>query len=148
MLTLSKGRHRAALATLFLALWAGSLQAAERVGDFALLDQQGRFHHMSWYDDHKAIAFLVQVNGSQQTAQAAAEYARLQSAFDSQGIEFMMINPLGEDRASVKQAVTDVVEKTGGEDLDPKEVQESVQKAVKEAVRERVQEIMNEAGEA
>jgi hypothetical protein len=103
MLTQSKGRHRAALATLFLALWAGSLQAAERVGDFALLDQQGRFHHMSWYDDHKAIAFLVQVNGSQQTAQAAAEYARLQSAFDSQGIEFMMINPLGEPREAVRQ---------------------------------------------
>ena len=30
--------------------------AAERVGDFALLDQEGYFHHMAWYDDHKAIA--------------------------------------------------------------------------------------------
>jgi len=103
MFTELKRRHGVALASLFLGLTAGSLQAAERVGDFALLDQQGNFHHMSWYDDHKAIAFLVQVNGSQQTAQAVADYARLQAAFDAQGIEFMMINPLGESREAIRQ---------------------------------------------
>ena len=88
-----------------LPLLAGTAQAAERVGDFALLDQDGNFHHMSWYDDHKAIAFLVQVNGSAQTAAAAADYARLQSRFDAEGVEFMLINPLGETRADVKQAL-------------------------------------------
>ncbi|MDO8272507.1 MAG: redoxin domain-containing protein [Gammaproteobacteria bacterium] len=91
-----------------LPLLAGTAQAAERVGDFALLDQDGNFHHMSWYDDHKAIAFLVQVNGSAQTAQAAADYARLQSRFDAEGIEFMLINPLGETRADVKQALAQI----------------------------------------
>ncbi|MDP2141793.1 MAG: redoxin domain-containing protein [Gammaproteobacteria bacterium] len=91
-----------------LSLCALTAHAAERVGDFALLDQDGVFHHMSWYDDHKAIAFLVQVNGSERTAEAAAAYAALQSRFDAQGIEFMMINPLGQTRASVKQAATDL----------------------------------------
>ncbi|MDO9319873.1 MAG: redoxin domain-containing protein [Gammaproteobacteria bacterium] len=95
-------------AALFCAASTSSLQAAERVGDFALLDQDGFFHHIGWYDDHKAIAFLVQVNGSDQTEQAAADYAQLQSRFDAQGIEFMMINPLGQERASVKQAVADL----------------------------------------
>ncbi|MGB4246167.1 MAG: redoxin domain-containing protein, partial [Pseudohongiellaceae bacterium] len=91
-----------------LPLLAMTATAAERVGDFALLDQDGVFHHMSWYDDHKAIAFLVQVNGSEQTEAAAASYAALQARFDAQGIEFMMINPLGQARASVKQAATDL----------------------------------------
>ena len=94
--------------TVALPLMAPATQAAERVGDFALLDQDGIFHHMSWYDDHKAIAFLVQVNGSAQTVQAAAEYARLQSRFDAEGIEFMLINPLGETRADVKQALAQI----------------------------------------
>ncbi len=93
---------------LTLPLLAGAAQATERVGDFALLDQDGNFHHMSWYDDHKAIAFLVQVNGSAQTAEAAADYARLQSRFDAEGVEFMLINPLGETRADVKQALAQI----------------------------------------
>ncbi len=93
---------------LTLPLLAGAAQAAERVGDFALLDQDGNFHHMSWYDDHKAIAFLVQVNGSAQTAEAAADYARLQSRFDAEGVEFMLINPLGETRADVQQALAQI----------------------------------------
>ena len=98
--------HMSCLAAL--PLLAMTATAAERVGDFALLDQDGVFHHMSWYDDHKAIAFLVQVNGSEQTEAAAASYAALQARFDAQGIEFMMINPLGQARASVKQAATDL----------------------------------------
>jgi len=91
-----------AFTALLSALSCASAQAAERVGDFALLDQQGRFHHMSWYDDHKAIAFLVQVNGSAQTASALADYTRLQAAYAEQGIEFMLINPLGEPREQVR----------------------------------------------
>ena len=44
--------------------------AADRVGDFSLLDQDGYHHSMSWYDDHQAIALLVQANGSDATAAA------------------------------------------------------------------------------
>jgi hypothetical protein len=41
--------------------WAASAATdAKRVGDFSLLDQRGYFHQMSYYDDHKAIALLVQ----------------------------------------------------------------------------------------
>jgi len=65
----------------------------------------------------------------------------LKKAVKSAAAELTALNPL------VKDAVRDVVEKTGAEDLDPMEVQESIQKAVKEAVRERVQEIMNESAE-
>ena len=66
----------------------------------------------------------------------------LKTAVKSAAAELTYLNPI------VRQAVKDVVAKTGGEDLDPNEVQQSIQTAVKEAVRERVQEIMNEAAEA
>jgi hypothetical protein len=85
-----------------LPLLSTAAVAADRVGDFSLLDQNGDFHHMAWYDDHKAIAFLVQVNGSAKTHEAAADYARLRSRFDADGVEFMMLNPMGESRTSVK----------------------------------------------
>ncbi len=68
---------------------------AERVGDFSLLDQQGFHHGMSWYDDHQAVAFLVQANGSAATEAALPAYASLHAEYDAQGIEFMMINPTG-----------------------------------------------------
>ena len=90
-------------ALLALPLFSISAHAGPRVGDFSLLDQNGTFHHMAWYDDHKAIAFLVQLNGSEQTHAAAADYARMQSRFDADGVEFMMLNPAGESRSSIKQ---------------------------------------------
>ena len=66
----------------------------------------------------------------------------LKRAVKSAAAELTYLNPI------VRQAVRDVVAHTGGEDLRPEEVQDSIQKAVKEAVRERVQEVMNEAGDA
>lgn len=91
-----------------LPLLSATAFAGERVGDFSLLDQNGDFHHMAWYDDHKAIAFLVQVNGSAQTRAAVADYARMQSRFDADGVEFMMLNPMGESRASVQADLGDL----------------------------------------
>jgi hypothetical protein len=76
--------------------------AADRVGDFALMDQEGYSHQMSWYDDHAAVALLVQANGSAATASALGEFEALQARYEEQGIEFFMINPTGtQDRASV-----------------------------------------------
>ncbi len=69
--------------------------AADRVGDFSLLDQNGYHHSMSWYDDHKMIALLVQANDSQAAADALPAFDALKAKYDSQGIEFMMINSMG-----------------------------------------------------
>ncbi len=79
--------------------------AADRVGNFALMDQEGYSHLMSWYDDHAAIALLVQANGSVATANAIDEFKAMQARYEEQGIEFFMINPTGnQDRASVAAA--------------------------------------------
>jgi hypothetical protein len=77
------------------------------------------------------------------TRQAPPEAAAkdLKRAVKSASAELSSLNSL------VKKAIGDVVSKTGCEDLNREEIQQSVEKAVKEAVRERVQEIMDESAE-
>ena len=77
----------------------------KRVGDFSLLDQAGYFHHMAWYDNHKAIAFLVHGVDEPDTQAALNSYSEMKAAYEDQGILFMMINPLGEDRDAVASDV-------------------------------------------
>jgi hypothetical protein len=82
--------------------------AADRVGDFSLLDQDGFHHGMSWYDDHKAIAFLVQENDNQAVAGAMGAYSDLKLKYEDSGIEFMMINPMGRyNREAVQSQVAE-----------------------------------------
>jgi hypothetical protein len=99
------------LTATFLLVPTTVLTAAERVGDFALLDHEGYFHHMSWYDDHQGIALLVQANGSQATEDALDDFVALRDQFDSQGIEFFMLNPMGRsnrDAVASELAVFDI----------------------------------------
>jgi len=86
--------------------------------------------------------FAADWSAKELSANPEATAKDLKRAVKSAAAELTYLNPI------VRQAVKDVVAKTGGEDLDPEEVQDSIQTAVKEAVRERVQEIMNEAGDA
>ena len=82
--------------------------AADRVGDFSLLDQDGFHHGMSWYDDHKAIVFLVQENDNQAVAGAMGAYSDLKLKYEDSGIEFMMINPMGRyNREAVQSQVAE-----------------------------------------
>ena len=78
--------------------------AADRVGDFSLLDEVGYFHHMSWYSDHQAIALLVQANGSAATHKALPDFAALKARYESRGIEFFLINPTGLKNRNVVKA--------------------------------------------
>ena len=82
--------------------------AADRVGDFALLDQDGYHHSMSWYDDRKIVALLVQANDSTAAAAAVADFAQLKASYEDAGVEFFMINPMGKrNRAEVKAKLAD-----------------------------------------
>lgn len=81
--------------------------AAERVGDFALLDQLGEHHSMRWYDDHKAVALLVHSVDSETTKSALPEYLKLKNEYEERGIEFFMINPMGKlNREDVNQSIS------------------------------------------
>ncbi len=101
----NRSMQSAVAGAVVFALGSSVSAASERVGDFALLDHEGIFHHMAWYDDHKAIALLVQANGSATTEASLAAFRDMHATYDAQGVEFMLINPLGESRASVQQSV-------------------------------------------
>lgn len=93
-------------AGLISLLTTGAL-AQDRVGDFALLDQAGYFHHMSWYDNNKAIALLVQANGDAAVERALPEFADLAEKYASRDIQFFQINPMGKLNRDAVQAEMD-----------------------------------------
>ncbi len=99
------------IAPLLLLLTSTDNFGADRVGDFSLLDQIGNSHQMSWYDDNEAIALLVQDNGSAATLNALPSYIALHQQYDSQGIQFFMINPMGlMNRDAVNAEISAVTE--------------------------------------
>jgi hypothetical protein len=82
--------------------------ATERVGDFALLDQQGYFHQLSYYNNYKAVALLVQANGSKATAKQIEAFKQAQAKYgDKEKVKFFMINPLGSETRAAVQADLD-----------------------------------------
>ncbi len=93
---------------LALLLFSQISNAADSVGDFSLLDQNGVSHRMSFYDDHVAVVLLVQANDDRTVARAMSAYNALKARFDRQGFEFLMINPMGlNDSEAVQQQVLD-----------------------------------------
>jgi len=106
MHTLSPALKKSMIGMISLLLPITSLIAAERIGDFALLDQNGAFHQLSWYGDHKAVVLLTQANGCEATRAAVPAYKSLQARFDAQGLEFMLINPEGANRELVQQEIS------------------------------------------
>lgn len=88
---------------------AGLSNAADRVGDFSLLDQKGYFHQMSYYDDHMAVALLVQGNGSKATQKAIEAFKEAQARYQGQ-VKFFMINPLG---TQTREAVQEQLDQYG-----------------------------------
>ncbi len=92
------------ICVLVLSSFASIASAAvgQRAGDFALLDSEGYFHQLSYYDDHKAVALLVHDNGSKATAKAIAAFKDAQAKHDQ--IKFFMINASGNTTRRAVQA--------------------------------------------
>lgn len=79
--------------------------AAERVGDFTLLDQNGDSHSMSWYDDQEAVVFLTQANSCNAGSSAAAAFDAVRARYADANFRFMMLNAEGSrDRSAVAAA--------------------------------------------
>ena len=79
--------------------------ANERIGDFALLDDQGRFHQLSYYGDYQAVAVLVSGLSSQADKEQLSAFAEL-AATRSDDVVFWVLNPNPEmDREAVRAAL-------------------------------------------
>ena len=82
--------------------------AAERVGDFTLLDHNGDGHSMSWYDDQDAVVFLTQANRCDSVREAASAFDTIRTRYADANFQFMMINAEGSrDRDAVSAAAAE-----------------------------------------
>ena len=69
-------------ATCAVGVSSGAL-AVDRVGDFSLLDQKGYFHQLSYYDNYKAVAVLVQAEWQQGDAEAIEAFKQAQAKYQA-----------------------------------------------------------------
>ncbi len=92
------------LSTLCVAVCAGlsslpSLAAPERVGDFALLDEEGVFHQLSRYQHRDAVVLLAYDSNCPAAREAAQSLASLK-AEHGDAVEFLALDVNTMDRAS------------------------------------------------
>lgn len=80
------------LLVALIAAFSTAVSAGERIGDFALIDNQGAYHHMAWYDDQNAIVILPQAVGATD-AGALAAFQDLEASYAEQGVVFFLMNP-------------------------------------------------------
>ncbi|MCY3688082.1 MAG: redoxin domain-containing protein [Gammaproteobacteria bacterium] len=83
-------------------LLAGAGQAAERVSDFSLIDHQGKFHQLSRYADHDALALFAHVPGDRDSRRALEAYNELVGEYAGQNVAFFVLDSSGEtDKSAV-----------------------------------------------
>jgi len=86
-------------------LVSGSVHAA---GDFALIDQHGKFHQLSRYGEYRAVVILVHRIGDPAAHAAAATLAALRDRHQDASLVFFMLNAdEGVTRADVLDEAVD-----------------------------------------
>jgi hypothetical protein len=86
---------------------ASVVLATERVGDFALLDEQGKFYQLSYFGDHQAVVILVSGASSEADQQQLQKFADVAELFPG-SVAFWVLNANREaDRESVNAWLTE-----------------------------------------
>ena len=85
------------LAITLSSLSGSAAELATRVGDFTLLDHQGKSHQLSWYGDHKAIVIFTQGNGCPIVRNGVPTLRAIRDEFEDRGVAFFMLNPQMQD---------------------------------------------------
>lgn len=83
-----------------------TLQALERVGDFALLDHTGTFHQIGRYDYQQAVVLLAEGAGCDSFSTSLTQFSNVNNKY-SNGFEFLLINATGVQSRAVIQAQAD-----------------------------------------
>ncbi len=78
--------------------------APERVGDFALLDQNGEFHQFSRYKHKEAIVLFSQANSCSSSTASLSQLREMRSEWEEKNVAFLMINSAQDDLASIREA--------------------------------------------
>ena len=91
-------------ATLATSAWG--LKVNERVENFRLLDHTGASHELYYYDDAKAVVFLIQGNGCPIVRNAMPRFKELRDQYADQGVKFFLLNSnLQDNRTSINAEV-------------------------------------------
>lgn len=91
-------------ATLATSAWG--LKVNERVENFRLLDHTGASHELYYYDDAKAVVFLIQGNGCPIVRNAMPRFKELRDQYADQGVQFFLLNSnLQDNRKSINAEV-------------------------------------------
>ena len=90
------------LALLLASATASALAPNDHVDNFRLFDHDGKSHELYYLSDAKAVVFMVQGNGCPIVRNALPRLKEIRDTFESQGVEFRMINAnLQDNRASI-----------------------------------------------
>ena len=82
-----------ASALLLMAVPSAALYASpERVDNFALLDNYGRFHELRHYGDSKAVVFIATDMDCPNVLDSLHKYQLLRTTWESEGIAFLAID--------------------------------------------------------
>jgi peroxiredoxin len=85
------------------AAFSFNAQAADRVGDFTLIDNNGKAHQLSKYAYNKALVIVSQATGCAANQENIARYKQLRTNWDHQGVSFVMLNSdVRDERAGIR----------------------------------------------
>lgn len=82
--------------------------AGDRVGDFTLIDNNGKAHQLSKYAFNKAVVIVSQQAGCTNNQENIARYKQLRTNWDHRGVSFLMLNSspdYGRDGIKAEEAV-------------------------------------------
>lgn len=88
------------LLVLMSVLFVSSGIRAEEIGNFGLIDQNGKFHELDYYlkqDGVKGVVIFIQGNGCPLVRKRVPELNRLSAEYHRQGVLFCMLNANPQD---------------------------------------------------
>ena len=97
------------LTAVFAAATLASIpvSAGERISDFSLIDQHGKFFQLSRQANFDAIVFMAHED-SRDVRRAASDLADLSTQFEGQNVGFYFIDSTGEtDKAEIRETADD-----------------------------------------
>jgi len=82
--------------------------AAERVGNFALIDHEGSYHELRKYGSSKAVVIISIASRCEENINKLPKYRLLRTTWEQQGITLLAMNSAGEDDLSANRQMDEL----------------------------------------
>lgn len=91
-------------AALLIASAAGAVAPGQSVDNFALLDQNGKYHDLYYLSDAKAVVVMAHDNDCAAVRDALPGLEQAKASYGARGVEFLLINPDDSRQAVAERA--------------------------------------------